>query len=181
MANDTDHERFHEIALEAKKRLASAIAEAAGKAGPGEECTCILDMAHTFAILPLPHEHDGSPPHTHPLPPMGHPQDHVMPLPPDLQQRLDEILEASQSEISPEALHDMLHDLQRTVSRAVLALVRAIRDTVPKAAQTGNCSCLLSMARAIDHLLMAQMAGGMMPHDHGDMPPVQSTVPGHPH
>ncbi len=180
MANDSAHQRFHQIALEAKKRLANAMEEAAGAAGAGEDCSCILDMAHTFAILPLPHEHDGSPPHTHPVPPMGDPFGHVMPLPPELQERLDDLLEESQSSISPEALHDMLHDLQRAVSRAVLALVRAIRDAAPTAAQAGNCSCLLAMARAIDHLLMAQMAGGMVPHDHGEMSP-QSPMPGHQH
>ena len=181
MANDTSHQRFHEIALEAKKRLAQAIEQAADQANASGDCSCIVDMAHTFAILPLPHTHEGSPPHTHPVPPMGHPHDHVMALPPELQEMLDDLLEESQSEISPEAVHDMLHDLRRAVSRAVLALTRAIRDAAPEAAQAGNCSCLLAMARAIDHLLMAQMAGGMMPHDHGDMASPQTPAPGHTH
>lgn len=188
------HQRFHEIALEAKMRIAQGIEQAAPDASRAENCSCIRDMAEAFAILPLPHQHDGGPPHNHPAPPtgdppMGQPHGHVMPLPPELQERLDDLLEQAGSEISPEALQDRLQDLQRAVSRAVLALVRAVRDAADDAGRAPNCACLLPMTEAIRLLLRAQMAGGMMPHTHGDTPPAPpgpapappGPAPGHTH
>ncbi|MDP9418717.1 MAG: hypothetical protein M3P53_00900 [Actinomycetota bacterium] len=142
MTNGTDHQRFHEIAFEAKKRLAWAIEQAVREGGDTEDCACVRDLAEAFAILPLPHAHDGGRAHTHPAPPMAHSMIEVMPLPPELEERLDDLLEQAGSEVSPEALRDQLQDLQRAVSAAVLALARAVRDGARDGATAANCRCL---------------------------------------